>query len=370
MPAEVYSGGGDGTNFHPWCAAKDSDPKPLDDGGISRSTDGGKNFDIAGSISTLSVVNIADVALPGQGPVISLNPGDNDGFTTSDGGWSWRPMRYGGGDNDCSWADPLRPTSMLAFTPRWDTSGNVAVGGTGNTLTLYETKSGGVPGVTTLPDVSTSQDEHIIPGPPLRAGSTLWNAVSAFVLNLPGDDPTQPGDYVFIRFFGNFSRPGQPPRPNNLAVLLRTRSLGAINARTDWDKPGGWRVDKHPRLLADLTASGRGDVVGFGDAGVYVALSNGDGTFVFTPAPVLNDFGHGAGEWRVESHLRFAANVTNDGRADIVGFGDAGVLISVNNGDATFQQRPLFVIPNFGFGSGGPVVQQGPFLPEPGLPVG
>ena len=42
---------------------------------------------------------------------------------------------------------------------------------------------------------------------------------------------------------------------------------------------GGWRVEKHPRFLADLTGDGRADIVGFGDAGVWVALNNGDGTF-------------------------------------------------------------------------------------------
>jgi hypothetical protein len=33
---------------------------------------------------------------------------------------------------------------------------------------------------------------------------------------------------------------------------------------------GGWRVKRHPRLLADLTGDGRADIVGFGDDGVYV----------------------------------------------------------------------------------------------------
>jgi hypothetical protein len=47
-----------------------------------------------------------------------------------------------------------------------------------------------------------------------------------------------------------------------------------------------------------------------------------------------------------------------------VGFGDAGVLISLSNGDGTFQPLPLFVIPNFGYRDSGPVDQQGPFLPS------
>jgi Common central domain of tyrosinase len=34
---------------------------------------------------------------------------------------------------------------------------------------------------------------------------------------------------------------------------------------------GGWRVEQHPRFLADLTGDGRADIVGFGEAGVWVS---------------------------------------------------------------------------------------------------
>ena len=104
---------------------------------------------------------------------------------------------------------------------------------------------------------------------------------------------------------------------------------------------GGWRVDRHPRFLADLTGDGRADIVGFGDAGVWTALSNGDGTFQ-APKFVLADLGFEAGGWRVEKHPRFLADITGDGRADIVGFGDAGVWTALSNGDGTFQ-APKFV---------------------------
>ena len=40
------------------------------------------------------------------------------------------------------------------------------------------------------------------------------------------------------------------------------------------------------------------------------------------------------------------------------------MLISPSNGDGTYTQWPLFVIPNFGFRDSGPVEQQGPFLPS------
>src|SRR5204863_904549 len=87
---------------------------------------------------------------------------------------------------------------------------------------------------------------------------------------------------------------------------------------------GGWRVDKFPRLLADTTGEGRADIVGFGDAGVYISRANANGTFT-TPTLVVPDFGYTAGGWRTHMHLRFMADTTGDGRADIVGFGNGGV---------------------------------------------
>jgi len=110
---------------------------------------------------------------------------------------------------------------------------------------------------------------------------------------------------------------------------------------------GGWQINKHPRLLGDITGDGKPDIVGFGDAGVYVALNKGDGTF-HPPKLVLKDFAYGAGGWRVEKHPRFLADVNGDGRLDIVGFGDAGVYIAISNGDGTFQ-APKLVLGDFGY---------------------
>jgi hypothetical protein len=69
---------------------------------------------------------------------------------------------------------------------------------------------------------------------------------------------------------------------------------------------GGWRVDKHPRFLADLTGDGCADIVGCGYAGVWVSLNNGDGTFG-PPTLVVNNFGYdnAGGGWRVDKHPRF-----------------------------------------------------------------
>ena len=54
--------------------------------------------------------------------------------------------------------------------------------------------------------------------------------------------------------------------------------------------------------MADLTGDRRADIVGFGDAGVWTALSNGDGSFT-APAFVTAELGANQG-WRPDLHLR------------------------------------------------------------------
>jgi hypothetical protein len=44
---------------------------------------------------------------------------------------------------------------------------------------------------------------------------------------------------------------------------------------------------------------------------------------------VIDNYGYDAGGWRVDQHLRFLADTSGDGRADIVGFGNAGVYVTV-----------------------------------------
>ena len=114
---------------------------------------------------------------------------------------------------------------------------------------------------------------------------------------------------------------------------------------------GGWRVDRHPRFMADTTGDGRADIVGFGDAGVYVSRAQANGTFA-APQLVVGNFGYVAGGWRVDRHPRFMADTTGDGRADIVGFGDAGVYVSRAQANGTFAQ-PQLVVGNFGYVAGG-----------------
>jgi hypothetical protein len=96
----------------------------------------------------------------------------------------------------------------------------------------------------------------------------------------------------------------------------------------------GYRTDRHPRMLADVDGDGRADVVAIWDDGVRVALS---GSVTFYPSQlVLQDMGYDAG-WRVDQHPRFVRDVNGDGRADLVGFGDAGVFVATALGGAAFS---------------------------------
>ncbi len=123
---------------------------------------------------------------------------------------------------------------------------------------------------------------------------------------------------------------------------------------------GGWRVENHPRMTADVNNDGRADVVGFGGAGVFVARSTGTG---FTPATVwIGDFGFdaGAGGYRIDQHPRMMADVDGDGRDDAVAFGGAGVFVARSTGTG-FTPASLW-INNYGFdlGAGGWRVDQHP----------
>lgn len=125
---------------------------------------------------------------------------------------------------------------------------------------------------------------------------------------------------------------------------------------------GGWRIERHLRVLGDTTGSGRPDAIGFGESSVFVATNKGDGTFNSVKA-VINDFTYSSGGWRIEKHPRTVADLTGDGRVDIVGFGDAGVLVSINNGNGTFQSAKL-AVNDFGYDQGWRVEQHPRFVAD------
>ncbi|TFK25583.1 hypothetical protein FA15DRAFT_755656 [Coprinopsis marcescibilis] len=122
-------------------------------------------------------------------------------------------------------------------------------------------------------------------------------------------------------------------------------------------KSGGWCREYHPRLMADIRKTGYADIVGFANAGVFVARHVDKESYA-QGAMVVADFGHDQG-WRVERHLRFLADMTGDGFPDIVGFGENDVIVGLNNGDGTFQQGEP-VVDDYCYFSGGWRVKEHP----------
>ena len=112
---------------------------------------------------------------------------------------------------------------------------------------------------------------------------------------------------------------------------------------------GGWTSqDQYPRTAADVNGDGQADLVGFGAAGVYVALNVGGDSF--GPANLAIDaFGaNPAAGWNSQNiYPRLLGDVTLDGRADIVGFANNGVFVSRANADGTFA-APTLALSAFG----------------------
>ncbi|MGI5335974.1 FG-GAP-like repeat-containing protein [Streptomyces sp. CA-181903] len=141
----------------------------------------------------------------------------------------------------------------------------------------------------------------------------------------------------------------------------------ALKAFGHGPQAGAWQTDRHPRLLADTTGDGRLDIVGFHDDGVRVSLQDEDGTFApLADEPVLRAFGHDkeAGGWLAGRHPRLLADTTGDGRADIVGFHDDGVWVSLQDEDGTFPE-PVYLLDDFGADQGWSSAEEHPrFLLE------
>ncbi|WP_137179344.1 VCBS repeat-containing protein [Roseomonas sp. AR75] len=115
---------------------------------------------------------------------------------------------------------------------------------------------------------------------------------------------------------------------------------------------GSWlSQDLYPRSVTDVDGDGLADVVGFGNAGVWVALADGIGGFE-PMRLVLNGFGYQAGSWLSQDRFpRAMADVNGDGRADVVGFGNAGVWVALADGTGGFGPMRL-ALDAFGFVAG------------------
>ena len=126
-------------------------------------------------------------------------------------------------------------------------------------------------------------------------------------------NPVHPGSTQHNPMTISVAAPGQipiPPRAEVKGVMPGTQDVELVVENFGYDA-GGWRVDQHPRFLADTNGNGRADIVGFGNAGVYVSRSQPDGSF--GPVELVGHLpligvtlllvGHGSGRDRVSLRM-------------------------------------------------------------------
>lgn len=115
-----------------------------------------------------------------------------------------------------------------------------------------------------------------------------------------------------------------------LGSLSQCAGCEPINS---WPRRHGVRRWCRAAGSADQLRVGGGveEIVGFGDEGVWVSQNRGDGRFDQAQL-VCRGFGYNdvAGAWRVDRHPRYLADITGDGRVDIIGFGGPGVYVARN----------------------------------------
>jgi len=114
-------------------------------------------------------------------------------------------------------------------------------------------------------------------------------------------------------------------------------SLGAIQtpqfgvSGVDFGEAQGWDSSTYTRYVADINGDGHEDVIGFGAAGVYVSLGqtpNADGSGAFgQPYLAIDNFGTDQG-WDLSQHTLALGDVYGNGQLDIIGFGADNTFIA------------------------------------------
>jgi hypothetical protein len=237
---------------------------------------------------------------------------------------------------------------------------NLLLGGAGNDLLLggrgADTLIGGVGSDTFIGDLADFAGDRIADFSAMDRIVISDASLFAFSVSRDGDKLVLPGGSLTLSGLGQER------------LLVRAAVEGGIDftlsgLSTQFGFPsnvvvnnfavgaGGWSSqDWYPRHIADVNGDGFSDIVGFGQAGVLISFGSATGVFS-KPGVVLADFGHASGWISDNQFRRELADVDGDGRADIVGFGVSGTIVGISQADGTFAD-PVFGIANYGANQG------------------
>ncbi len=116
-------------------------------------------------------------------------------------------------------------------------------------------------------------------------------------------------------------------------ALCAAASAQDLLLRGEFCQQRGWNSNSvNPRLLADVNGDGKRDIIGFANDGVWVSVF-GSSWVPARPTKWLTGYAVNAGNWaNTDKFPRRAADVNGDGLADIVGFANDGVYVSLSSG--------------------------------------
>lgn len=157
--------------------------------------------------------------------------------------------------------------------------------------------------------------------------------------------------YNYPRFIEDMNGDGWPDiigfANNAVWVVLNNNGFSSVNGSHRWvnnfTKTQGWQnTNNYMRLVADMNNDGKADIIGFGDNGVYVSLTNSSGIGASNPILWSSDFGQTNGWTENEKYPRFLKDMNNDGFLDIVGFGYYDTKVALSNNGGSFGSTDVW----------------------------